>query len=57
VGLAVVKELAAMHGGGIEARSPGVGMGSVFALRLPLAHTDPRPATPSANQPNTDGAP
>ncbi len=38
VGLAVVKELAAMHGGGVEARSPGVGKGSVFALRLPLAH-------------------
>jgi len=57
VGLAVVKELAAMHGGGIEARSPGVGMGSVFALRLPLAHTDPHPATPSANQPNAAAAP
>lgn len=36
VGLAMVKELAASHGGGIEARSPGEGKGSVFSLRLPL---------------------
>jgi PAS domain S-box-containing protein len=35
VGLAVVKELATLHGGGIEARS-GAGRGSVFTLRLPL---------------------
>jgi PAS domain S-box-containing protein len=37
VGLAVVKELATLHGGGVEARSPGKGKGSVFTLRLPLA--------------------
>jgi PAS domain S-box-containing protein len=37
VGLAVVKELATSHGGGVEARSPGQGKGSVFTLRLPLA--------------------
>ncbi|MFP5406725.1 MAG: sensor histidine kinase [Gammaproteobacteria bacterium] len=36
VGLAVVKELAALHGGSVEVRSPGTGKGSVFALRLPL---------------------
>ncbi|WP_280154692.1 PAS domain-containing sensor histidine kinase [Piscinibacter sp. XHJ-5] len=35
VGLAVVKELATLHGGGIEARSGAQG-GSVFTLRLPL---------------------
>ena len=35
VGLAVVKELATLHGGGIEARS-GAQRGSVFTLRLPL---------------------
>lgn len=38
VGLAVVKELATMHGGSIEARSPGLDKGSIFALRLPLAY-------------------
>jgi PAS domain S-box-containing protein len=36
VGLAVVRELAALHGGSVDARSPGEGKGSVFALRLPL---------------------
>jgi signal transduction histidine kinase len=36
VGLAVVKELATLHGGGVEARSPGRGKGSVFTLRLPI---------------------
>ena len=37
VGLAVVKELARQHGGNVEARSPGAGKGSLFALRLPLS--------------------
>ncbi|HEX6707846.1 MAG TPA: PAS domain-containing sensor histidine kinase [Albitalea sp.] len=37
VGLAVVKELAVLHGGGVEARSGAQG-GSVFTLRLPLVH-------------------
>ena len=36
VGLAVVKGLATLHGGGVEARSPGRGKGSVFTLRLPI---------------------
>lgn len=36
VGLAVVKRLAWMHGGFIEARSPGKGAGSQFTLQLPL---------------------
>lgn len=36
VGLAVVQDLARRHGGGAEARSAGVGLGSVFTLRLPL---------------------
>ena len=36
VGLAVVREYAALHGGGVEARSAGKGKGSVLGLRLPL---------------------
>jgi PAS domain S-box-containing protein len=36
VGLAVVHDLARLHGGSIEARSPGAGRGSIFRLRLPL---------------------
>lgn len=36
IGLAVVKELAEMHGGNVEARSQGQDKGSVFGLRLPI---------------------
>jgi signal transduction histidine kinase len=36
IGLAVVKRLARIHGGFVEARSPGKGGGSQFTLQLPL---------------------
>ncbi len=55
VGLAVVQDLARRHGGSAEARSAGVGLGSMFAVRLPLfgsprqqAGTAPASATASA---------
>lgn len=35
VGLALVKGLAALHGGSVEARSAGLGQGSEFRVRLP----------------------
>lgn len=37
IGLSVVKQLAEMHGGTVEARSEGLGKGSEFIIRLPLA--------------------
>ncbi|MBE0617351.1 MAG: PAS domain-containing protein, partial [Proteobacteria bacterium] len=37
LGLTLVRQLAALHGGTVEAESPGLGAGSVFTLRLPLA--------------------
>lgn len=35
VGLGVVKQIAELHGGVVQARSPGAGKGSEFTLRLP----------------------
>lgn len=36
IGLTLVKSLVAMHGGRVEARSDGPGLGSEFVVRLPL---------------------
>jgi len=47
-GLSAVKRFAALHGGSVEARSPGEGKGSTFGLRLPLRQA------PSARSPFAD---
>jgi nitrogen-specific signal transduction histidine kinase len=36
IGLALTRDLVALHGGTIQARSPGVGKGSEFTVHLPL---------------------
>jgi PAS domain S-box-containing protein len=48
VGLTLVKRLVEMHGGSVAASSGGLGHGSEFTVKLPLALTDPAA---------TDGAP
>jgi signal transduction histidine kinase/ActR/RegA family two-component response regulator len=51
IGLNIARQLIEMHGGSIEARSEGVGKGSEFHVRLPLAHgnaTVAQPHEPSA---------
>jgi PAS domain S-box-containing protein len=50
IGLALTKALVEMHGGGISVRSPGLGLGSTFSVRLPLpadAAQRPAPAAPT----------
>ncbi|APR79926.1 two-component hybrid sensor and regulator [Minicystis rosea] len=37
LGLAIVKHLVAQHGGRVEAQSDGLGKGSTFTVRLPIA--------------------
>ena len=37
IGLALVRGIVALHGGSVEAYSPGEGLGSTFTVRLPLA--------------------
>jgi signal transduction histidine kinase len=40
IGLSVVKDLTKLHGGTVQVRSDGIGKGSDFVVRLPLAGTD-----------------
>jgi CheY-like chemotaxis protein len=42
IGLTVVRKLVEMHGGTVEARSPGLGQGTEFILRLPVIAEDGR---------------
>ncbi|HEX6899438.1 MAG TPA: ATP-binding protein [Thermoanaerobaculia bacterium] len=43
LGLPLVRSLAELHGGTVEARSGGAGQGSEFIVRLPLTAEAPRP--------------
>ena len=47
LGLALVKNIVAMHGGQVSARSDGPGQGSTFTVELPAAAHLPRPAAPA----------
>ncbi|WP_081887886.1 ATP-binding protein [Verrucomicrobium sp. BvORR034] len=44
IGLTIVQKIAEMHGGRVEAESPGPQQGSTFTVHLPMADT-PAPAT------------
>ena len=43
IGLALVREIAALHGGRVEAHSEGIGKGARFTLWLPLLDSDAAP--------------
>jgi signal transduction histidine kinase len=46
IGLSVVKDLTQLHGGSVQVRSDGIGKGSEFTVRLPLANCDDAPHSP-----------
>jgi PAS domain S-box-containing protein len=54
IGLTLVKRLAEMHGGQVEASSDGAGKGSEFKIRLPLEKS--RPEAPPAAEPRLPNA-
>ena len=56
VGLAVVRRIAELHGGSVEARSRGEGLGSTFTVRLPVSVSLP-PSEPLRVQPPAPAAP
>jgi PAS domain S-box-containing protein len=55
IGLALVKNLVELHGGTIEAHSDGIGQGSEFVLRLPIAaaRLEPQSPVPSVSKTTT----
>ena len=58
LGLAIVRQLVELHGGGVRAKSPGVGAGSTFVVSLPLTVVHPEPETiVERRHPTTAAAP
>jgi PAS domain S-box-containing protein len=47
IGLALVKQLVALHGGSVSAQSEGIGSGSTFIVRLPLLEPALQTAQPA----------
>lgn len=57
IGLSVVRSLVEMHGGSVDAFSDGVGKGSVFVIRLPLAASQPTVTKTAKVSPKETAAP
>jgi signal transduction histidine kinase/CheY-like chemotaxis protein len=61
IGLTLVRALAAVHGGTVDARSEGLGLGSEFTLRMPVVvpyrELDAAISSTEITSPQTGGAP
>jgi len=57
IGLTIVQRLMALHGGRVEAASPGTGQGSTFTVWLPLMGPTSARADPAAPEPGGRPAP
>ncbi|MFN7949824.1 MAG: PAS domain-containing protein [Blastocatellia bacterium] len=57
LGLSLVKHLVELHGGSIEATSPGAGQGSVFTVLLPLLSETGKPVPAIAERPPESALP
>ncbi len=51
LGLSIARQLAELHGGSIEAESPGVGFGSTFTARFPRSAVMASPLDPGTSSP------
>jgi PAS domain S-box-containing protein len=54
LGLAIVRHIVEMHGGTVQANSPGQGQGSTFRVRLPLMIVHPGTLKPPRDHPRTE---
>jgi PAS domain S-box-containing protein len=54
LGLAIVRSLVELHGGNVEAASPGLGHGATFTVTLPLSEAAPAADTAVAEQRQSD---
>jgi len=56
IGLTLVRSLVALHGGTVQAQSPGTNQGSTFTVRLPLLDVPSLPAADAGAAPSVAGA-